>query len=77
MPGRASQAASFSTAFHVQRRRPLLVALAGDVEDAVLAVGAEIPHAELDQLADAAGGIGQHGEHGLVADADRDQLCFA
>jgi hypothetical protein len=58
----------------MQGCRPLLVALAGDVEDAVLGVGAEIPHPELNQLADAAGGIRQHGEHSLVADADRDQL---
>ena len=62
--------------FQVQRRGAFLAALAGDVEDAVLAVGAEIADAEPDQLADAAAGIGQHGEHGPVADADREIACL-
>jgi hypothetical protein len=56
---------------HVQRRRPVLVAVAGDVEDAMLAIGAEVQYLKLDQLADTAGGLAEHGNHGLVADADR------
>src|SRR5271165_4116382 len=68
--GEGKPGGQFLNRLQVQWRRPLLVALAGNVEDAVLAIGAEVPHPELDQLADAASGIAQHGEQGAVADAD-------
>ena len=72
MPGTASQAASRSTASRcrgvVRSLPPLPVMLRMRCSPLVL----EIAHAEPDQLADAAAGIGQHREHGPVADADRD-----
>jgi hypothetical protein len=50
----------------LERRGPLVVAFLGDVEHAVLTIGAVIPHLKFDQLPDAAAGIGQHGDHGRV-----------
>jgi hypothetical protein len=58
--------------FQVQRRGAFLAALAGDVQDAVLAGGLEIADAKPDQFADAAAGVGQHRQHGPVADTRRE-----
>ena len=70
-PGTASHCGQSLDGFQVQRRGAFLAALAGDVQDAVLAAVLVIADAEPDQLADAAAGIGQHGQHGPVAAIDR------
>ena len=57
--------------FQMQRRGAFLAALAGDVQNAVLAASLVIADSKPHQLADAAAGIGEHGEHGPVAEIDR------
>ena len=74
MPGTASQAASRSTASRCKRRGAFLAALAGDVQDAVLAAGLEIPDLQPHQFADAATGIGQHRQHGRVTHSGRNHV---
>jgi hypothetical protein len=48
----------------------LLLALALELDDAVLAVGLEVTDSDFGQLLDAAGGEGQDGEQDPVAEAD-------